>query len=279
MPTSDTAFSSPLLPSTARPSPGSASLLPRVHWFEIAESAWCPAVIRDGVTDYLQHVIDRTQPYAGVVPFIQGATARGDSARHVVDLGSGAGGPWRTLSASLDDVRVTLTDKWPNLDAFAQLASETDGRVRGESVPVRADEIPGTLPGTRTMFSAFHHLTRAEARWLLRRTTQSGHSIAIFEATRRHPVALLATLLVPLLVWLMTPAIRPFRWSRLVWTYVIPVIPLVALFDGLVSCLRTWTPDELLDLATQVAPSGVQWSSGLIEGTPIPVTYLVGRRL
>ena len=32
-----------------------------------------------------------------------------------------------------------------------------------------------------------------------------------------------------------TPFVRPFRWSRLLFTYVIPLIPLLVLFDGTVS--------------------------------------------
>ena len=44
------------------------------------------------------------------------------------------------------------------------------------------------------------------------------------------------------------PACPPFRWSRLLWTYLVPVIPLVLLFDGIVSCLRSYRPDELLKL-------------------------------
>src|SRR5450759_4223616 len=42
-----------------------------------------------------------------------------------------------------------------------------------------------------------------------------------------------------LMPFVCTPWIRPFRWSRLLWTYLIPIIPLVFLFDGVVSCHRT----------------------------------------
>jgi hypothetical protein len=42
-----------------------------------------------------------------------------------------------------------------------------------------------------------------------------------------------------LFLFACTPWIRPFRWSRLLWTYVVPIIPAVLLFDGIVSCLRT----------------------------------------
>lgn len=248
---------------------------------EIAELPGCPAPVRDGVTDYLQHVIDRTTPYAPVVPLLRDVLAHesehAPGPANVVDLGSGGGGPWRALSRELGEgVRVTLTDAYPNHSAFQDLARDSEGRIRGESTPIAADEVPHDIPGVRTLFSAFHHLAPGAAVRVLRRTVRADHSIAIFEATQRSPKAILLTLLTPLLVLLMTPAIRPFRWSRLALTYLIPVIPLVVLFDGIVSCLRTYSPEELLALGHADAPSGVTWRAGLLTGGPIPVTYLVG---
>ena len=73
-------------------------------------------------------------------------------------------------------------------------------------------------------------------------------------------------------------AIRPFRWSRLFYTYVLPIIPLVLLFDGLVSCLRTYQPRELRELIEGVAAPEYRWETGEQSGTfaGLPITYLVG---
>lgn len=53
----------------------------------------------------------------------------------------------------------------------------------------------------------------------------------------------------------LTPLVRPFRLSRLFWTYVLPAIPLLFAWDGTVSALRAYTPEELLELARSV-PGG-----------------------
>jgi len=89
---------------------------------------------------------------------------------------------------------------------------------------------------------------------------------------------MLAMLLVPLMVLLTTPFIRPFRWSRLLWTYLIPVVPLVSLFDGLVSCLRTYSVAELRELVEGLEADDYQWEIGEVKSkaNPIPVTYLIG---
>jgi hypothetical protein len=148
--------------------------------------------------------------------------------------------------------------------------------VEGEREPVRADAVPRTTRGFRTMFSAFHHFAPDDARRVLADAAAGGSGIAIFEATRRDAKTILITLLTPLIVLLATPFIRPFRWSRLFWTYVLPAIPLVVLFDGVVSCLRTYTTDELRALAAGVGGDQYAWEAGEVGDGPIPVTYLVG---
>ena len=260
----------------------------RRQLIEIEDQSWCPAAVRDGLTDYLQFISDRTEPYAAAARLLADAlrVPTDDRANQVpapvVDLGSGAGGPWRRLVRRLRDagvpVRVRLTDLHPNVDAFDQLARETDGAVSGEPRAVPADAVPDDLPGFRTIFTAFHHFSPPAARRVLANAVARGQGIAVFESTTRNTLCLLVMLLVPHVVWLVTPFIRPFRWSRLLLTYVLPVIPTVAFVDGVVSCLRTYTPDELRELAESVdGASGYVWTAGHAGGGPIPMTYLLGQ--
>ena len=36
----------------------------RRQLIEIEDQSWCPAAVRDGLTDYLQFITDHTEPYA-----------------------------------------------------------------------------------------------------------------------------------------------------------------------------------------------------------------------
>ena len=221
----------------------------RRQLIEIEDQPWCPAAVRDGLTDYLQFISDRTEPYAAAARLLADAlrvSADGPASQPavpVVDLGSGAGGPWRRLVRRLSDagvpVRVRLTDLHPNIAAFDRLARETDGVVSGEPRAVPADAVPDDLAGFRTIFTAFHHFPPPVAQRVLANAVARRQGIAVFEATTRNALCLLVMLLVPHVVWLVTPFIRPFRWSRLLLTYLFPVIPTVAFVDGVVSCLRT----------------------------------------
>jgi hypothetical protein len=86
-------------------------------------------------------------------------------------------------------------------------------------------------------------------------------------------------LLIPIGTWLFVPFRRPFRWSRLVWTYLIPVIPLVLFFDGLVSCLRAYSVRELHQMTSELESSGYRWEIGEKAGgwLHLRITYLIGR--
>jgi hypothetical protein len=78
-----------------------------------------------------------------------------------------------------------------------------------------------------TMFSSFHHFPPNEATAILQDAVDNRQGIAVFEAARRRPLSIVLTFLVPLAAFCTVPLIRPFRFSRIFWTYLMPVIPLV----------------------------------------------------
>jgi hypothetical protein len=253
----------------------------RLHLFEIHDQKWCPWTIRQAETEYLQFVIAKAESYAAMVPVLA-ATLERTGARQVLDLCSGAGGPWPWLRPVLAkrgiNVSVCLTDKYPNVDALEQSSDVVDHGIRYHPQPVDAMRVGDELAGFRTMFSSFHHFRPEQARALLSDAVRRCEGIAIFEGTQRTGLAMLSMLTVPLAVLVTTPFIRPFRWSRLLWTYVIPLVPLVSLFDGLVSCLRTYSVQELRELVDGLDGNLYKWEAGELKSKAglITITYLFG---
>lgn len=256
----------------------------RLHLFELEDQHWLPAQIRDGITDFLQFAVVRADLYGRASARLSGALRRtGD--RRVVDLCSGGGGPWAKLHPAVERqlahaVDVRLTDYFPNLAALrAVAAGQSGGRITACEQPISALAVPQSLQGFRTVFSAFHHFQPAQAQAILADAVGRNAGIAVFESTQRHPLLLLYMLLTPLLVLLTSPFQKPWRWGRMFWTYVVPAVPLAVLFDGIVSCLRTYTPPELLAMAREVPGSDrYDWEAGVerIGGLPVGVTYLIG---
>lgn len=252
----------------------------RLHLFEIADQEWCPAAIRYGVTDFLQFMSTSADPYGPIASRLRAAIER-TGARRIIDLCSGAGGPWMKLFDRIEEdpktLVVCLTDQNPNVAAFDRLQGRFGSSVEFHSTPVDATKVPSGLEGFRTLFASFHHFDRDDARAILANAVAGRQGIAVVEGTQRSVPALLFMLLTPLVVLFATPFIVPFRWSRLFWTYVIPAIPFAVGFDGIVSCLRTYTPDELRQLVAGL-DSRYTWEIGeeKVERSPLAITYLIG---
>ncbi|MFN2570941.1 MAG: class I SAM-dependent methyltransferase [Gemmatimonadales bacterium] len=234
----------------------------RLHLVEIHDLAWCPASLRDALTDFLAFALRVGRTYAPAAPLLREAVRRTGATR-VVDLCAGAGGPWSWLRADVG-VPVVLTDLFPHRSAALY------------HVPVDARAVPPGLKGFRTLFTSFHHFRPAEARAILADAVRDGQGIAIFEAARRRPLDLLLVAFTWLGVLLATPFMRPFRWSRLLWTYFPPVLPVVGTFDGLVSCLRWYSPRELRALVAGF--DGYEWDIGTVRDprSPLHMAYLIG---
>jgi hypothetical protein len=241
----------------------------------------CPRLVRDGALDYLQFVIRFGGVYAPVASVLAQSLASQHETR-VVDCCSGGGGPWPELRSLLIKagasplLTVLLTDAYPNSDAF-RVIHAAHPLVAGTCTPVDVARGAMQLPGMRTLFSSFHHFRPGEAEHVLRNLTAHGDGVFIAEVTERRWRAILFMLLAPLFVWCATPMLRPFRWSRLALTYLLPLIPLVVCFDGIVSCLRTYSPDELRELLSTVSDLPYDWEVGQAQGTsPMAVTYALG---
>ena len=253
----------------------------RFQLFEIGDQAWLPDSIRDALTDYLQFVTARTQPYAPIVPQLEHALKQ-TNARQIVDLCSGGAGPWLSLYLTVrqeTSLTVLLTDKFPNIEAFRRAAVLSDGAIEFVAESVGATDVPDEMLGFRTLFSSFHHFSPEQARAILSDAVRKNQGIGVFEATHRSALAILLMFVTPFLAIVFTPLIRPFRWSRLLWTYLVPVVPFIILFDGIVSCLRTYTPAELETLSAEASfGTQYQWEIGERGGErqPLPTTYLFG---
>lgn len=269
------------------PQPGFLTLLTRpvamrrVQFIELHEQPWFPSSLRDETTDALQFGVSLLKAYSPIAPLLQ-SVVESTRCRLIVDLCSGGGGPWLDLSRRLQRnapaVSIWLTDKYPNLGAFQNARAASENHITFYPGSVDAMKVPRELKGFRTMFSSFHHFSREEARLILQNAINASESIGIFEITRRTP--LMIGLMFPwaLMLFVCTPLIRPFRWSRLLWTYLIPIIPLVVLFDGVVSCLRTYRPQELREIIEKLTATEYQWEIGEhSEGyDKLPITYLIG---
>lgn len=150
----------------------------RRHPVEIHEQPWCRRSLRDGVTDAVGFFSAVGRGFEVVKNELLRAI-RESGTEQVVDLCSGAGGPWLALERALDGspVRVVLTDLHPNEEAFRRAGGDGKGRIQPHPEPVDARAVPAHLGGFRTLFTISARLRHAgSSRTLCERAGASRHS-------------------------------------------------------------------------------------------------------
>ena len=255
--------------------------IPRIHLVELEDLPWWPAVVRDLSTDYLHFMETKLGLHRPAVPILADALRTTGMSR-VIDLCSGGGGGMPALREALAaegiEVDVTLTDRFPNVEAFRRATADSDGHVGFVAESVDARAVPAELRGFRTLFNSFHHFRAADATAILRNAAAAGQPIGVFELSNRGLGTLIPMIfLTPLIVALATPFIRPFRWSRLFWTYLVPLVILTCWWDGIVSQARAYTTGELEQMG-KAAAEDYCWRAGTerVGSVPACLTYLIG---
>lgn len=253
-------------------------MLRRWHLFEFCDQSWWPAALRRLLTDYLQTGMELSRPFRPRSDLLVRALQESGTSM-VIDLCSGGAGPWEGLMAELREqtglpVSVVLTDKFPDPSA-AQRLQTVDG-IRYHLQSIDAQSVPSELDGVRTLFNCLHHFQPEQVRGILQDAVNQRRAIVVFEALRRSWWELFRIHRTPLLVWLVTPQIRPFHWFRFVFTYLIPIGPLAIWWDAVVSTLRCYTVDELLDMAHSLDGAEYAWEAGTYQQNGVPVTFLAG---
>lgn len=254
----------------------------RFHLIEFEDFLWFPKSVRDGITDYLRFFISTFNIYGPIVIYIKELLEQSGT-NQIIEVASGSGGAIEKILRQLDKIsqgktKVLLTDYFPNLHAFNLLKKNNVGRIDFVPTPVDAADVPAELTGVRTIFSAFHHFDNHNAIAVIRDAVRKNQPIGIFDGAERKFRYILGVILSTLAFIFLVPLFtKPFRLSRLFFTYIIPLIPVFGLFDGIVSMLRIYSPEELMTMAKEIEPDKYVWKSGRGKHFPgIYVTYLIG---
>lgn len=254
----------------------------RKQLFEFEDQSWFPVFLRNYLTDFLQFISNKFDIYKEITPLLSEILKKNGNQR-IIDLASGGGGGLFKLSKRLrethPDLEIILTDYYPNVKAF-EYVSQQSPNFKFETKSVDARKVPSDLKGVRTQFLSLHHFTEADAVQILQNAVDSNSPIAIFESQERNLKSVLAMVVSPINVLWMTPFIRPFSFGRIVFTYLIPLVPLFVMLDGILSALRTYTIPEMNELISRVnGHENFEWKVGRQKSGPVGILYLIGEPL
>lgn len=253
----------------------------RIHLFELEDYSWFPGIIREGITDYLRFATKLFNVYEPTAKYIADVVNK-TGIFSIIDLCSGGGGGVGTISEVINsfagkEIKILLTDKYPNVDAFKYVTESSNGKISFLEESVDAVNVPDKLKGIRTIYSSFHHFKPEDAKKILSDSVLKNLPIIIFEAGERTLRGVIGVIFTTIMICTFcTPFMKPFKWSRLFFTYLIPLIPITLLWDGVVSMLRIYEPDEMIELTKEINSISFTWTAGKIKHKMLRLTYMIG---
>jgi hypothetical protein len=256
----------------------------RIQLIEFEDLPWFPNWLRQCMMTYLQSL----HRMLGTADVIEPLVRRGLRESHVIiDLCSGAGGPMIDVVKALRskseyaDATLVLTDLYPNHRTIRSLQESGHSWIRYEAKAIDAAQVPSELLGLRTMICCFHHMPPSTAKKILQDTVAQRQPFLAFEISDNSSPFWLWWFAIPvgfLLSLILTIWVRPLTVKQLFFTYCIPIIPAFLAWDGAVSNARTYTPQDLNELLTQIDSVDYKWEISTVrtQRMPSPMLYILG---
>jgi hypothetical protein len=225
----------------------------------------------------------RTTAFDYAVPYIDKAVNTTQITR-IVDLCSGASGPWLRLANKLKcaDPEILLTDKYPNVEMFKIIKKQTHGKIDFIEQPIDALQVPEDITGIRTIFTGFHHFRPTEVKKLLIDARDKNQAVCTFDYV---PNKILTIALFPVTFiisfvqfYFLSFLVRPLSLTQVLFTNIIPIVPIVSAWDGFVSALRKYDANELKEIVNSLGSPDYTWEVGTDTNLSkaAPMTYLLG---
>ncbi len=230
----------------------------RIQLFEFEDFDWFPSTFRSTMTKIIA-VLHRVMGTKEVIANLLLQIREKSPYSKIVDLGAGSGGIMPTvvqhLNAQSKDkpIDLLLTDLHPNQEFVKQFNQQQEGKkIFYSSDSLDASNLSKAPEGIKTMVNSFHHMPPDTARKILATAQENKQPLLIYEiAENKIPTFVwflflpLGLLLVAISALLFLPFAKPLNWKDILFTYLIPVVPLFYAWDGQASMRRMYTFDDI----------------------------------
>ena len=198
-------------------------------------------------------------------------------AKEFLDLGSGAGNVVEFLVRNTEGpYTYAISDLQPCLKSYDEIKHRNQGRI--DFVPYSVDlcQADGILKNKAvTIITTFHELDRREAQKAINNLLGYSKGFLIAEPIDKSAGQLFRLPWIVLYFWLVPLWTKPRTFSRLFFTWLVPVLPLFHMHDGLISLLRSYTKLDFVKLLKNGKSRG--WE-GEVNTIDVDTTYVLAWR-
>ena len=249
----------------------------RIQLFEFEDFSWFPSWLRTCMTNLIM-VLHKMMGISEVLADVIAKVLREHNLSRIVDLGSGSGGPMPEVLKilhkidGLDEVELIMTDLYPNPEVIKKFNENGASKISYHEISVDATATTIVPDGLMTMVNSFHHMPPVAARKILESAQRTERPLLIYEMAENKMPLLIWWLLLPLsllllvvMSLLMTPFVKPMTWQQLVFTYLIPIIPICYAWDGQASSPRMYSQNDIEELLAPLGTENYRWDKGIVK--------------
>lgn len=244
----------------------------RIHLFEFEDLQWFPNWIRICLTRLIMVMHKKFKTNEDMAQLLSNLIKITKTSK-ITDLCSGSGGPMLDTYQLLRDkhnlthIELTLSDLYPNLEAAKIINSKQNG-ITYRTTPLDATKLDSEDLGILTMVGSFHHMKPEMAKSILKEAKQKKQPICILEINKKFPI-ILWWLFIPLsavLCLFITPLVKPLTFKQIIFTYLIPIIPIFFAWDAVITSGRIYRSNDLDVLLKGLDnDKNYKWEKGILN--------------
>ena len=226
---------------------------PPLYLFEFCDQTWVPSGARECLFEIMDWCNSGARSFNRDVADTALRLAEELGTDTIVELGAGRAPVTSFLAEDSRAKEYTLVpcDLFPNESVYRDLETRYEGQVKPIYEPVDITVRHEALADkVLVMAGMMHHVPFSLRSSVLSALSATNARNVIFEPLRRTWISMFFTL------FAIFPAIAlpagyfraPGQLRRVLWCWLIPIVPMMFLWDGLTSCLRQWSAAEYLDV-------------------------------
>ena len=246
-------------------------MMNRKQLFEFEDFHWFPNWIRVSTTNLLA-VLQRFLGIKEILLDLIIDLKNMNNIDQIIDIGSGSGGVMINVVDELNSrtktkkVKLLLTDLYPNEKVVNEINNQNNPYIEYNREKLDAENLYQTPKGLKTLINCFHHINPKKAAKLLKSCQENNEIILIYE---------MGTHFLPFIVWLLilplslavnfisalilTPFCKPLTFGQLIFTYLIPIIPVCYAWDGQASLARIYSERDIKSLLIGLEKASYNW--------------------
>lgn len=218
---------------------------------QLINTTWYPKLLKQLTAEFLSWFVLKVNASKPFIPVIDKVLYETEQKSIInIDFGLGAG---------LDVVKQFL-----------------DKNIKITSYPY--SEFNTSKLGVYLFVNSFHQLSVNQAKNTLKRICESGNPVVVLEGNNDSLWQIVGmTFFVPMSVIFSAPFVKPFRFSRVIFTYFVPILPFTIVIDGCIALLKLYNPSDLNELVKEL--KHYNWHTEKKDnGRGGKIIYLTGKK-